>query len=296
MLAYRFDVLAPAPVDIMMYTQLLVNSMKSPQSIKNYISGAKSFISQRGGNVYAFFHPTVVSLLKGFTRRSLYVPTQAPAIQFNFITQACTWLRAMSVEGEIIAGAVMFAITTFLRQSHFVFTRNGRPHLIPRSDLFFYPDRLVVVMRASKTTNASQQKHIIVMKNPATGVCPVYMIRQAMLLVPAPEEAPIFLDPYSYRVISPVRMLELFKIALAAAGHKQWASVTLHSLRRSGPHACIEAGSSVDEIRDHGGWRSNAVKTYLPPTPAAGTPALLQKVLASQVDTSCLGVCQPAQK
>lgn len=284
MISYDFSIFNPEVIDLLMYIQLLMNSLRSPQSVKNYVSGARTFVCERGGNLSAFNSYMVIKMLKGHTKRSTHIPRPSPPVSVPVLVRACSWLRHHSTEGEITAAALMFGMTTFLRQCHFLYTRTGAMHLIPRSDLLFYQDRIVVVMRSSKTTALSHKKFITILRNPAQGICPVHLLNQALQMVPAPAESAIFLHPTSRRVISASRTLEMFRLALMAVGFRNWGNITLHSLRRSGPHACISAGAQIEEIRQHGGWRSNAINAYLPSGAPTETPATLQGLIAAQAD------------
>ena len=65
MLAHHRPVLSPALIDILLYTQFLANSLKSPASVKNYVSGAKSFLHQQGASIALFSSPILHNLFKG---------------------------------------------------------------------------------------------------------------------------------------------------------------------------------------------------------------------------------------
>lgn len=54
MLAYQFNFLAPSIAQLAMYTTFLGNSYSSPATIKNYMSGAKAWVYEHGGNLNGF--------------------------------------------------------------------------------------------------------------------------------------------------------------------------------------------------------------------------------------------------
>lgn len=99
----------PTPVDLLMYIQFLKNSKKTIGTIKNYLSGAKCYLVERGASGLSFLHHMVVTFLKGTDRLSMHVPQQAVPIPTNTIIRACASLRGLSPEGEIIAASVLFA-------------------------------------------------------------------------------------------------------------------------------------------------------------------------------------------
>lgn len=278
MLKFNYNVFHPQILDMTLYTQLLKNSCKSVQSVKNYISGARSYIIERGGDSQAFLHPMVVKLVKGFTRNSVHVPRQAAVVPIETFKRACRWLRELSVEGEVVAAALMFAYVTFLRQCHFCYTNTGSMHIIRRHDLSVYADRIIATIRSSKTTGNASPRVMTILATDGP-ICPVRMITQAMALVPASLNAPVFLDPRSAAPLDPHRTLDLFRLALVVTGYNKPDAITLHSLRRSGPQACVGAGVPIQEVADHGNWRSKAVYTYVPKQMSLVTPNAVKDLL-----------------
>lgn len=281
MIAYDLSILYPQPVDLVLYLQLLANSLKSPQALKNYLSGAKSFILERNGNVTNFTHIRVSNMLRTLVKRSTHAPQQAIALKINVIKAACRWLRGVSTEGEVVAGAILFGLATFLRQCHYVRTGTGSMHLIPRSDLYISEDKAIVTVRSSKTTSLSDVRHITILRVPGDPCCPVQALVHTLALVPASEKAPIFLLPPSGEVLSDIKAVSMFRVALGITGFRNYNLASLHSLRRSGPHACVSMGMSEQNISEHGGWRSKAVRAYLPSKHSETIPKALRSLITS---------------
>lgn len=279
MLKINCSVFYPQTLNVLLYVQLLKNSCKSIQSVKNYISGARTYISERGGNPEVFSHPMVVKLLKGFVRNSSHTPQQAAPINVDSLKKVCLWLRELSVEGEILAAALMFGFVTFLRQCHFCYTNTGYMHLILRDDITIHSDKAEVTVRSSKTSGPAAARVQTIL---ATGgpICPVRLIAQAMNLVPAGGRSPVFLHPSTKMALDPHRALDLFRLALIATGHNGVEKFTLHSLRRSGPQACARAGVPIDQLAHHGNWRSKAVYTYVPREISLTTPKAVKELLS----------------
>ena len=59
------------------------------------------------------------------------------------------------------------------------------------------------------------------------------------------------------------------------------AHYTFHSFRRSGASLAFDSSVALENIKQHGNWRSEAVWTYLNSTPTAAsvTPLTFQKLL-----------------
>lgn len=278
MLAIKSRVFEPDVTDILMYIQLLKNSSKTLGTIKNYISGAKGFLVERGHDSANFTHPMVVTFMKGVERHSGHVPQGAVAIPTKAIIQACVCLRRASVEGEVVAACVLFGFATMLRQCHLVYTPHGHMHMLHRSDITINKDMLLVTVRSSKTTSRRNVAVIPVHRASEPRACPVHAYERAIGLVQGPKHACLFLAPGSGRPLSAPRVNTMFRQALAAVGFKGALSASLHSLRRSGAHACIRAGLPIDQVKKHGLWKSDAVKTYLPKE-ISTTPRALKDAL-----------------
>lgn len=264
MLAYGFNPFSPTYVHLLMFLQLLRNSLRTIQAVRNYISGVKTYLEERGVNVSPFKSILLINLVRAFVRMEAPAENRtAVGLKAKHIHEACTWLRNSSVTGEIVSAAIIFSYVSMLRQCHSLFTPYGYQHLIPRKDLMISHDSIIVHVRSSKTTSAAAIRPILIIATHSL-LCPVMLINRAISLVPASMNAPIFLDPRTRAPLSPDLVLDLFRTALQATGFKNWSVVTLHWLRHAGVHACTEAGVPIPRIQDHGGWRSSAIKTYLP--------------------------------
>lgn len=177
MLEYGLDASAAMQVDIMLYIQLLVNSNKTVGTIRNYISGAKLYVAERGRRTESFGHYMVTTFLKGVERHSNRAPCRAVSLPTSVIRRACRALRSFSPGGEIMAAAVLFAYATMLRQCHLFYTLHGHMHLIARVDLDFAPTALIVTVRSSKTTTKRHASIIPIYRASDPEACPVLATR-----------------------------------------------------------------------------------------------------------------------
>lgn len=264
MLEYDLSMFQPSVVDLLLYVQLLVNSNKTVGTIKNYLSGAKLYILEHGGSPAAFSHHMLINFIKGISRRTSHVPRQAVALPTAIMVRSCVVLRSLSVEGEIIAAAVLFAFTTMLRQCHLFYTPHGYMHLIRRGDVRDNGETFLISVRSSKTTGATHLSVIPVHAVPHSAACPVQALRSALALVPAAPSDPIFLDPNTRRPFGAAHANLLLKWALTSIGFAGASSASFHSLRRSSAQACVRAGLPLEEVQSHGLWRSSAINSYVP--------------------------------
>ena len=80
MLASSYDNKNPILHHCLLYIRFLANSFKNVRSVKNYISGARTFINMIGGNPALFSSPMTFTLLKGLANQSHHVEQEAPAL------------------------------------------------------------------------------------------------------------------------------------------------------------------------------------------------------------------------
>lgn len=283
MLEYGLDYRDPSPVDVLMYVQLLKNSGRTMGTIKNYLSGAKLYLMERGFSGASFSHHMVVTFLKGVDRVSTHVVTQAVPVPTNYIINACVLLRSLSPEGEIIAASILFAFATMVRQCHLFYTAHGHGHLIPRGDVEIRHGCLHVYVRSSKTTNARNVSVIQVYTVSDPKACPVLAYRRALHLCPGGPHDVLFKDPRTGLAFNAARANLMFKSALAAAGFKGASGASFHSLRRSSAQLCAQSGVPLDQVQRHGMWRSSGIRSYVSNNPSSATAKVISDTMSSNI-------------
>lgn len=281
MLEYGLDYTHPTPVDLLMYIQLLKNSRRTPGTIKNYLSGAKLYLMERGFPGSSFVHPMVLTFMKGADRLSTHVLTQAVPVPTSFIVKACVLLRELSVEGDIIAASILFAFASMVRQCHLFYTPHGHGHLIPRQDVTIRHDSLEVSIRSSKTTNARNLSVIQICAVSDPKACPVLAYRRVLRLSPGGPHDVLFKDPRSGQAFNAARANLMLKSALAAAGFGGAAGASFHSLRRSSAQACARSGVPLEQVQRHGMWRSSGIRSYVSSSHFSQAPQAISNTMSS---------------
>ena len=282
MLTFDFDPLAPTTTNILLYTQCLANSFKSIASVKNYISGAKTYTSQRSGDTSSFSSPLLANLIKGITKLSLHVPQQAPPIDIHTLKRTCDVFTSLGLEALPAKAVVLITYATLLRQSNTLSPAgysDGGPHTLRRHHLTDSGHTLWVEVASTKTIYRPQDRVVLPVLSSGGKYCPVLTWREYCARYPAPPEAPAFV----YRDGSPVRaahVISLMRAALTVLGHPAATSVTLHSLRRASAQHLAERGVPTQQIMELGTWKSSAVNAYVPKRLISTAPALISSCLA----------------
>ena len=281
MTAYGFDHRCPTSNACLLYVQCLVNSFKNITSIKNYLSGAKTFLSMAGGDPTPLSSAIIGTVLRGAARLSTHIPAPAPPLPRYVLTRLCQALRSLGGDGKVAMAAVLFGVTTFLRQSNFLPSSIGQvsPHLVRRQDVHHRNGSLWVVIRSTKTRLASKGPlTLLIAPAPGSPLCPVAACLAAWKAVPAPVTAPLFLLPSTGRPLTPPGLVALLRATLQAMGEPLGRDLTVHSLRRTG--ALLAAGQGVPDadVMQHGTWTSGAYRAYVPPPISSSVPAAMATV------------------
>lgn len=89
---YNVPYLFPSPVHICMYSQYLANKMHSLSSIKNYISGARTWVLEHGGNPTVFSGYENSMMVRAITKASGHVVKRATPLTLDHILKIVAYL------------------------------------------------------------------------------------------------------------------------------------------------------------------------------------------------------------
>ena len=262
------------------YTQLLANSFKSVLSIKNYLSGAKTFVTNAGGDPSPFASQSLNLLIRGITRLSPHIPSPAPALDLASVKKLCDTLWLMGPDARISRAAVLFGFTTFLRQSNFLVTPNSTCHLLRRSSVRRAAYGLAVHVASTKTLLGLVPVVLPIHRVPNSRYCPVAAYLAAKAATPAHDSAPLFITTTG-RSLTTQGLTALIRAALAALRHPAAATVTVHSLRRSGACCAAEGGVDRVSIMTHAIWQGASVDSYVPRALYTSVPKTLATLLGT---------------
>ena len=283
MLRYGRNPMTPTLNDFLMYVQCLANSLRDVRSVKNYLSGARTYITTAGGDPSRLNSPMLSVMLRGVARLSTHTPDPAPALSATYVRQLCDLLAMGGPDGRVLKAALLFGTATLLRQSNFLpqsIAGHG-PHLIRRRDVDRTPAGLQVRVNTSKTVwHPSRAWTLEVHKIHNSSYCPVAACHEAWRLAPASPNSLLFLSPTSGYPLTAPGLAAAMRAGLRTLGACDADRVSVHSLRRTGAHLADRAGATLPDLMHHGSWTSSAVRAYLPAPCSSSVPAALAASLA----------------
>lgn len=155
-LQYKVPYLSPSITHVCMYAQRLANTHASPNSIKNYISGAKSWVGEHQGNTWE--------------------PLGA-----HHVRTICTLLDSSPSAPLAIKPALLIGFSCFLRSSNILsptISQWGGPHTLLAGDIRPMEGALSVFIRSSKTRPVSEGLSFTIPRSEDPRYCPVLAWRR----------------------------------------------------------------------------------------------------------------------
>lgn len=281
-LIYDVDCLSPSISDLVMYTRFMANSYTSPSSIKNYMSGAKYWVTTHGGQPSAFSSLEVGEMIKAVTAESDHVPLQAPPLFPSDLGIICSFLDNSSSLDHAIKPCILISYTCMLRSSNVVSPNLvvwAGAHTLLARDIRYDNGALNVLVRSTKTTNARHPNLLRVEPASSDLLCPVRAWLRYVRSIRVLPMGPAFLTDSGQPLTAP-KVVASMRAALQAAGAPNFARVSMHSLRRGAAQVAQAGGASSAEIMKHGIWSSpQGLSYYLNPA-SSEVPSILSASLA----------------
>lgn len=250
-----------------MYSQFLANKHAAPSTIKNYISGARTWIEEHAGNNSAFHSPQFTQLLKGFVKNSTHIPRQAAPLTPRHIQLICRFLDSSSQASLAVKPAILIGYSCFLRGSN-LFTSTmlawAGPHTLLAGDIKHEPDALVVIIRSTKTRSRSQPLAFKLPRGESELTCPLIAWRRYQAALQPYIFGPAFTHSNGLPVTSR-QVVAIMRLALRQETDIDPGRVSLHSLRRGATQTSVNLGVPIESIKTQGTWASDSgMKPYLP--------------------------------
>lgn len=151
---YQVTALAPSVTHVCLYTQYLINSFAAPRTVRNYISGARSWLLEHGGDVSSFESPVAIQLLKGLVKQSQHVPLRAEPLSWVHIRHIIDVINTVPGIPASAKPCILIGYHTFLRLSNLLSPSTrvwGGPHTLLAKHLRLSDRSLHVSVMTTKT-------------------------------------------------------------------------------------------------------------------------------------------------
>lgn len=265
-LLYNVPPLSPSVLSASMYVQFLANTFSAPNTIKNYMSGARYWIRSHEGDDSNFSSSEVASVLLYNVKNSPHVQTQAYPITLSDLTTICKFIDVSKSIPLAVKPAILIGFFAFLHVSNLLapsLTVWSGPHNLSVSDVALHADALIICLRSTKTIHRGKPVLIPIYAVPQSTCCPVLAWRTYVNSVKPSPRGPAFMVN-SHTPLTSGILVNIMRLALQSAGNPNFHKISMHSLRRGGAQAADQNGASHQAIKRHGTWASDAsLKVYL---------------------------------
>lgn len=249
-----------------MYIQFLANTYPAPNTIKNYISGARNWIIAHNGNDSAFASYGAASVLSYNIKKSPHVQAQAYPISLTDLKHICEFIDSSYNVPLAVKPALLFGYFAFLRVSNLLapsLTVWSGPHNLAASDILTQGESIVICLKSTKTLCNRNPTLIPIYKVPNSTCCPVTAWNLYVKHIKPDLKGPAFMVD-SVTPLTARPLVNIMKLALKVNGNQNYHKVSMHSLRRGGAQAAEKNGASTEALMHHGTWSSpSTLNTYL---------------------------------
>ena len=251
-----------------LYIQFLSRSLKSPVSIRNYVSGLKCLHEMLGFSFPSYDCMSVKLTFRGLDRLIQHVPQQAEPITVSLLLRIHKLLDLSSPVHSVVWCLFLFSFLLFSRKLQFIPVSHSAAQLqllVARQDVFVSSNVLLVTFRWTKTRQFGGQPLVIPMSPiPGSPLCPLVAFQHMVRLVPASPESPAFVIP-TFKGLQPIlysAFHQVLRSCISALG-LQASRYSSHSFRRGGATFAFDCGLPADMIKSQGDWKSDCYKLYI---------------------------------
>lgn len=261
---YQVDFLNPSMIHACMYAQYLANAFKTVSSVKNYLSGARTWIYEHGGYPQAFNTSQVEAMVKSIAKRSAHIVKRAFPLTVQHLSVICTYLDCSVTIPLGIKAAILLGYSCYLCASNLFmpgFSLFNYTHTLLAKHVIISPSGLKVIIVSTK----SRSRPIVLNVNYANDrvICSVSAWVRYANSFPLDPNGPAFMlnrvSPLTSHVV-----VKFMREALRNYPHVDVNSISMHSLRRGAAQSADNAGVPLSSIMQRGGWKSKSgLKPYL---------------------------------
>lgn len=256
------------PVSAAMYIQHLANIHTSPASIRNYLSGAKTWITSHLGDNSAFASYPAQQVLAKVTKESTHVPAQALPITPSEVRLIVEFLEGSPNYPLAVKPCLLISFACMFKASNSVSPSArgwGGAHTLRAGDVLESSAGLDIIIRSTKTTSASKPVAVHIDPIPNSPLCPVGAWHLYYALVSPPPSGPAFIH-VNGEPLTAGPVVSAMRAALKASGYMNTNRYSMHSLRRGAAQLVSGLGAPASEIMQHGVWSSRSgLSHYLNP-------------------------------
>ncbi|XP_063430649.1 uncharacterized protein LOC134712741 isoform X1 [Mytilus trossulus] len=251
------------------YVCFLSDNFKNSGSVRNYLSGVKTWAILLNFDTEEFNSPSLRLTLSGIDKLNTNIPNIKLPFEPYHLNRMFEVLDMTSVQDAVMWAVIMISFYAMLRKSQFA--NNSRTTFNPkeqltRGDIQITEEGLIIDIQWSKTSQKHKNIHQIPLKRVEDcTLCPVLAYSRMVTMLPALPGEPAFGLSDSKGKICAFSKSDIDKILhkLLVRCGIDTSQYSFHSLRRGGATCASAAGCSDSEICTIGNWTSSCYKGYI---------------------------------
>ena len=250
------------------FVEFLCLSLKSAASVRNYISGVRTFHAKLGIDSKALASYRFKLMMRASALTMPQGVNQKLPITKQILLDLCLKCDKLGALGAVLKCLFIFAFLTLLRRSNLLVNSRikfDRARVLCRGDVLLTASGLSVALKRTKTLQCGSNFGVLPLEAaPGSPFCPVVAFKQLKSALPAlSSKAPLFMRPgRTPRHLTAAWATKVLHGLLAGVVTDP-GLFSLHSFRRGGATLAFKQGVDLQSIKALGTWRSDAVWAYL---------------------------------
>lgn len=232
---YQFNPLYPSGTQLCMYIQFLKNSYPAPTTVKNYLSGARTWLAEHGGNITAFSSFEYQQMFSGISKRSSHTLKRAAPLGPEHIRIILDFADSSPLIPRSVKPCILIGYFTFLRESNLLsptMSGWGGPHTIMAQHIVVSDVGLLITVHSTKTKADTAPVTTLIPWQLDPNFCPAALWMSYIAEVrPWPLGRAFLTD--DHRPLTARHIIGLMRLALKDCKDFDPARISLHSRSNS---------------------------------------------------------------
>ena len=258
---------------LLVFAEFLADAMRAVKSVTNVLSAVRTFHLEYRFDVAAFDDYNLGLFKRALNLTVRHCPQPAPPLSVLALGELCSYARRLGANGKVFAAFLATLFFSMARASSLLPSGQLKfdgTRLPTFGDLKATKDGFQLFLKWGKTRQAAGDGFWVpLFPCTGSGACPVRALK--MLLHEAGSRGPTLplfslttsQGTFGHCSLSLRLAREWLRVCAEAVGRGA-EKLTLHSFRRGACTKAFMEGAEVADIKELGGWHSEAVQRYYP--------------------------------
>lgn len=248
------------------YIEYVASRVKSPKTIRNYISAITQMYVRMDLDDSPFRHHKVARAMKATDNTVRHVVVPATMITPH-ILRKILYVISELVEFPTLKCAFVLMFMSMLRQSNFAAQSIAKFDItrqLTRGDIRVLPDGLEVSIKWEKNLqNMTNSTKLVLPRTSDISICPLVSFTAMCRCTPTRSEADPLLMFRNHRHMPLSFLNRIWRKAITKIG-LNYKQARMHGLRRGGATFIASASQEARlKLKEYGRWRSTAYRKYI---------------------------------